>query len=258
MKTTVHATRPLRDLLRKAYRTVLADPSMREWHAREISVAELVRSWTLNPGGLLNDGCLAAILCDRHALLGNYGEAYHFAPLRTLVQRGALPVIKREVAKLLRRTANARELDDGEYKIFLSAMKPFRVPQSVSNRIVAVCFPSQLAATIVKNKINNVFSWFLPQIVDDKDDGAKKAKGWFARNQAVVKWIREVLPNTDDAWRNVLVWQLQEAIDAVNHIGKPKSSLKGQPLLVRTKVFPIMSPRRRRMGNNVAETPKNA
>ena len=34
------------------------------------------------------------------------------------------------------------------------------------------------------------------------------AVDWFDQNETVLGWIRDVLPNTDDAWRSLLVWLL--------------------------------------------------
>lgn len=200
-------TRQLQAMLLAKHAEILKKPETREWHRNEILCAENIRQTAAFGRSRLNDGKLASILYDRWALPGDVGQAWsHGVPNPVIAP---FPAVKPEIARLLLKVAKCRPISKAEYVRFRTAVGAAGIPPAVANRFVASCFPSQFVTTVVDAQMNTRYRKLLAaNIVAVKNTPEAEAKDWFDQNTTVVKWIKEALPNTDDAWRSVLVWCL--------------------------------------------------
>lgn len=190
----------LRHAIEREYKKALKDSASREWHAREVSQAAEIRRKAVEK--TLDDGWIAAVLYGRYELLGNFGNAWN--QIKRPPTAAQYPAIRNVFSKLLAKVAGGKGVSKTEFDQYKKQLGSLGVPSAVANRFAAACFPSQLAATVTDSKMSKVY-----RKLSRIGKTAPVLTNWFEQNEQVVDWIRTVLPNTDDAWRAVLVWRLR-------------------------------------------------
>ena len=84
------------------------------------------------------------------------------------------------------------------------------VPPALANRVASLSFPHQLVNTVVDDNLKAVYGLLLESHQLIGVAATNPAELWFRRNAAIAARFRDLIPNTDDAWRSCLSWRIHE------------------------------------------------
>lgn len=116
---------------------------------------------------------------------------------------------KPAILALLKKVDVADPISESEFAAFRTALKGLHVPSAIINRIVSLCFPTQLANTVTDAAMDELYRKLVASGILDEIPVNDSETRWFVQNCAVSDCIRSVIPNTDDAWRSCLIWTLR-------------------------------------------------